>query len=147
VLNPVRAKQCSWLVCTQNRHNANHDFEDASEPHGSAFLVGRISGLRRSEENPSEERWLITISEYALIHRPNVWRGWRNPVRYTSLNELGIDPGELSFQQLQALIEPPARAPAVPPHTGRGLTIAEAKRGLALTFGVGEDAIEITIRG
>lgn len=147
VLNPVRAKQCSWLVCTQNRHNANHDFEDASEPHGSAFLVGKISGLRRSEENPSEERWLITISEYALIHRPNVWGGWRNPVRYTSLTDLGIDPGGLSFQQLQAPIEVPARAPAVPPQTGRGLTIAEAKRGLALTFGVGEDAIEITIRG
>ena len=29
----------------------------------------------------------------------------------------------------------------------RPLTIAEAKRGLALTFGVPEDAIEITIRG
>ena len=147
VLNPVRAKQCTWLVCTQNRHNANHDFEDASEPHGSAFLVGKISGLRRSEENPSEERWLITISEYALIHLPNVWGGWRNPVRYTSLTDLGIDPSALSFQQLQAPVEPPVKVAAASPQTGRGLTIAEAKRGLALTFGVGEDAIEITIRG
>src|SRR5688572_16385173 len=59
VLNPVRAKQCTWLVCIQNRHNSDHDFEDATEPHGSAFLVGKISGLRRSEENPQEERWLV----------------------------------------------------------------------------------------
>jgi hypothetical protein len=147
VLNPVRAKQCTWLVCTQNRHNANHDFEDASEPHGSAFLVGKISGLRRSEENPNEARWLITISEYALIDLPNVWGGWRNPVRYTSLADLGIDPGSLSFQPLRAPVDPPAMATAAPPQAGRGLTIAEAKRGLALTFGVGEDAIEITIRG
>jgi hypothetical protein len=29
----------------------------------------------------------------------------------------------------------------------QGLTIAEAKRGLAKSFGVKEDAIEITIRG
>jgi hypothetical protein len=146
VLNPVRAKQCTCLICTQNRHNANHDFEDASEPHGSAFLVGKISGLRRSEESPIEERWLILISECALINLPNVWGGWRNPVRYTNLADLGINPGSLSFQQLLAPLEPPAKATAAQSQTGRGLTIAEAKRGLALTFGVGADAIEITIR-
>ena len=30
VLNPVRAKQCTWLVCTQNRHNPDHEFSDAT---------------------------------------------------------------------------------------------------------------------
>jgi hypothetical protein len=147
VLNPVRAKQCTWVVCTQNRHNANHDFEDATEPHGSAFLVGKISGLRRSDENPAEERWLITMSEYALTSLPNVWRGWRNPVRYTSLADLGIDLGRLSFQPLHAPVDLTAKPTVAPPQAGRGLTIGEAKRGLALTFGVSEDAIEITIRG
>lgn len=147
VLNPVRAKQCTWLVCTQNRHNADHDFEDASEPHGSAFLVGKISGLRRSVENPNEERWLITINEYARINLPKVWGGWRNPVRYTSLADLGIDPVGLSWQPLVAPIGEPAEPTGEPPSARQGLTIAEAKRGLALTFGVGEDAIEITIRG
>ena len=147
VLNPVRAKQCTWLVCTQNRHNANHDFEDATEPHGSAFLVGKVSGLRRSEENPKEERWLVAISEYALIDLPDVWGGWRNPVRYTSLAALGIDPGTLTFRPLKGVVEAPARHPIAPTQAARGLTIAEAKRGLARTFGVGEDAVEITIRG
>ena len=42
VLNPARAKLCSWLVCTQNRHNPDHEFSDATEAHGSAFLVGKI---------------------------------------------------------------------------------------------------------
>jgi hypothetical protein len=147
VLNPVRAKQCTWLVCTQNRHHADHDFEDATEPHGSAFLVGKIAGLRRSEENPNEERWLIAISEYALIELPNVWGGWRNPVRYTSLADLGIDPRSLSFQPLAKAAKPVSKPDAAPNPAVGGLTIAEAKRGLALTFGVAEDAIEITIRG
>jgi hypothetical protein len=147
VLNPVRARQCTWLVCTQNRHNADHDFEDATEAHGSAFLVGRISGLRHSEENPAEERWLVTMSEYARVDMPDVWKGWRNPVRYTALADIGIDPEALSFQPLAAPTDSPSRHASAVSQAVRGLTIAEAKRGLALTFGVGEDAIEITIRG
>ena len=26
VLNPDRARQCTWLVCTQNTHNRDHQF-------------------------------------------------------------------------------------------------------------------------
>src|SRR5580658_5524446 len=74
VLNAARAKQCKWLVCTQNRHNPDHEFSDATEPHGTAFLLGKISGIRSAREvDDKEERWLIEISEFARINIPDVW--------------------------------------------------------------------------
>ena len=83
VLNPARAKLAKWLVVTQNRHNPDHEFSDATEPHGSAFMVARISGIRQSDDEP-KTRWLIEIDEYAEIALPDAWRHWRNPVRYTT---------------------------------------------------------------
>jgi hypothetical protein len=148
VLNPARAKQCKWLVCTQNRHNPNHEFFDATEPHGSAFLLGKIGAVVPSEEDDeSEHRWKIAISEFARIDRPGVWTGDRNPVRYTSLAELGISLEGLEFQPVPAPTE--ARTPSgSPSHPGQpGLTIVQAKNGLAATFGVKPEAVEITIRG
>ncbi len=149
VLNPARAKLCKWLVCTQNRHNPNHEFSDATEPHGSAFLVGRISSIAHSDEAGSETRWTIRISEYALINKPGVWQHWRNPVRYTSLSELDINIDDVEFHPIGDDGVPPpapnaAHAGQLPPAT---LTIPEAKKALAATFGVKPEAIEITIRG
>ncbi len=148
VLDAARAKQCKWLVCTQNRHNRNHEFYDATEPHGSAFLLGKIAAVVPSQAEGFEHRWMIAIDEFARIERPGVWRGDRNPVRYTSLLELGISPDGLEFQPMPAATKE-GRAPSesqVPP--GRtGLTIAQARNGLAATFGVKPEAVEITIRG
>ena len=147
VLNPARAKLCKWLVCTQNRHNPDHEFSDATEQHGAAFLVGKISGIAQSLEEGSEDRWIIEISEFARIDKPDVWLHWRNPVRYISLLELGIRVGDLEFQPVQKGKEgrpPDSRGESWPPAR---LTIPEAKKALAATFGVKPDAIEITIRG
>jgi hypothetical protein len=151
VLNPARAKLCKWLVCTQNRHNPDHEFSDATEPHGAAFLVGKVSGVHQSIEEKAEDRWVIEISDYALVNIPDVWQAWRNPVRYMSLDELGIDVATLKFEPMPKKQEeggrddarPAAAAPAAP----GVMTIAEAKKALALTFGVSPDAVEITIRG
>jgi hypothetical protein len=147
VLNPARAKLCKWLVCTQNRHNPDHEFSDATEPHGSAFLIAKVSAIAPSPEG-RKSRWIIEISEYARINKPDVWEHWRNPVRYTSLSELGISIDKLKFTPMLNAKEPPARreptAPTWPPAT---LTIPEAKKALAATFGVKPDAVEITIRG
>ena len=96
VLNPVRAKQCTWLLCTQNRHNPDHEFSDATEPHGAGFLLGRISGIRKSDDGGGT-RWIVAISEYARLSIPNAWDGSRNPVRYASLDDLGIDINGLEF--------------------------------------------------
>jgi hypothetical protein len=147
-LNAVRAKNCQWLVCTQNRHNPDHEFADATEPHGTGFLIGKVSGIRPSQEPGVENRWLIAISEFAHISVPGLWDHGRNPVRYTSLATLGIDPTELRWEQMpkvEAVTQraPPSSALAATPV----LTIAEAKKALAAAFGVAPEAVEITIRG
>ena len=149
VLNPVRAKLCRWLVCTQNRHNPDHEFSDATEPHGAAFLVGKISAIRQSSEEGARDRWIIEISEAARVNLPDVWQHWRNPVRYVPLAELGIRVDDLEFQPVtgaeHSRAEEGRASPAPwPPAT---LTISEAKKALAATFGVKPDAVEITIRG
>jgi hypothetical protein len=149
VLNPVRAKLCKWLVCTQNRHNPDHEFSDATEPHGSAFLIGKISAITQSPEEGAEDRWIIEISEAARISVPGVWKHWRNPVRYVALPELALGVGidDLQFEPVSrrpAQTEGEGQSAPWPPAT---LTIAEAKKALAATFGVKPEAVEITIRG
>jgi hypothetical protein len=148
VLNPARAKQCDWLVCTQNRHNPDHEFSDATEPHGSAFLLCKISGVTKSKEDTRDRRWLITISQFARINYEGVWDHRRNPVRYASLEELGISLDGLNLQTLTTpsegqVLGEPIRSESRP----AGLTIPDAKKALAETFGVKPEAIEITIRG
>lgn len=147
VLNPARAKRCRWLVCTQNTHNPDHEFSDATEPHGTAFLIGKISGVIHAPEDTDSGRWMIAISEYARIDLPGAWDRGRNPVRYSSLKELGIDLDDLQFQamaQENRPVQTESRSNAASPTM---LTIADAKKALAATFGVKPDAIEITIRG
>jgi hypothetical protein len=93
-LNAERARQCEYLVCTQNRHNA--DFGAPTAPHGAAFLIGRISDVVQSPER--HDRWLVRISEYIECNLPNIWRKsghLRYPVWYTTLEALGIDLGAL----------------------------------------------------
>lgn len=133
------------MVCTRN---AFHPHVEGPEAHSTAFLIARVKEVVVSPENP--DRWLIQFGDYAEIDQPAAWKGWRNPVRYTTLEDLGIDPSKLTFQPM------PERAEAAPeaaeeieqvedaPFT---LTIARAKEGLANAFGVAPDAVEITIRG
>src|SRR5437764_1071119 len=82
VLDRTRAKQCKWLVCTANQRGLDPAYPDVTEPHGTAFLLAKISGFRPAPKD-GKGRWMITFSEYALINHPNAWGGWRNPVRYT----------------------------------------------------------------
>jgi hypothetical protein len=153
VLNRVNARTLPYVVCIRN---AKHVDTDGDEPHGTAFLVGRIKDIIPSSEadkgdGESGDRWNITISEYAEIDIPDAWKGWRNPVRYTTLQEMGIDPTKLDFKPMPSMpttsgplmVDPPDDEK---PRT-RALTIQEAKEGLAETFGVSPDAIEIIIRG
>jgi hypothetical protein len=99
-LNADRARHCEFLVCTQNRRNA--DFGAPRTAHGAAFLIGRISGVVESPER--RDRWLIKISEYIKCDLPNIWAKsghLRYPVWYTTLEELGIDLRRLGpFQPL-----------------------------------------------
>lgn len=125
VLDPNRAKTYEYLVCCSS----------VGVNRGSAFLIGKISGVEVDRvEDTDQKRYAICISEVASIDIPDLWPGNQNPVRYTTLEDLGIDPSKLSFQKVGTT-------------QSNGLTIAEAKAGLAKTFGVSEDNIEILIKG
>ena len=84
VLNGARARRCDYLVCTQNTHG---DWGDGHEPHGSAFLVGKLDDVVPSPEN--KDRWVIKISEYARVSLPNKWDGGRNPGKPVHLGRAG----------------------------------------------------------
>lgn len=123
VLNENRASSCKYLVCCHSQGAKQRN----------AFLVGLISQIRDTDEN----RWAIHISEYASIDIPDVWQGWRNPVRYTTLEELGIDPSTLKFEKLQK-----SEIKEIPP-----LSIDQAKEGISKKFDISPDQIEIVIKG
>jgi len=144
-----RARACAFVVCTRN---GKHPEVEDREPHRSAFLIAKIKDVVPSPT--AEGRWLIQFSEYAPLSIPDVWKkGNRNPVAYADLEELGIDPSTLEWETMPQKAE--SSAPIVKvssangrPHKGSSaLTIPEAKKALALTFGVQPEAIEITIRG
>lgn len=143
-LDRNNARQREFAICTRN---ANADWVEGSEEHHAAFLVGRIKDVVLSPFATGEYqgRYLIQFSEYALVNVPEVWKGDRNPVKYAdSLEEFGINPADLEWQEMPDPEEVEEETEETEP---TGLTIAEAKRGLALTFGVKPEAVEITIRG
>jgi hypothetical protein len=129
-------------VCVRNAQAV--DFSN-HEPHGAAFLIGLIKDLRHDGYDAKGlKRWTVEISEYATVLYEKVWGEWRNPVKYTTLEELGIEPKDLKFQPMPA----PTKTEAAPVSPAvRPLSIAEAKQGLALQFGVAPEAIDIVIRG
>ncbi|WP_027994004.1 hypothetical protein [Sinorhizobium meliloti] len=134
-LDRVRAKACKYgVIC----RNAPYPEVEGPETHGSAFMIGKVSDVVPSTE-PSG-RWLILFSEYALCNFGNQWEG-RNPVRFRTTDDYDFDFKELEFQPM-----PEFSAGEAATLKGQGLTIAEAKAGLSLTFDVDPSAIEITIR-
>jgi hypothetical protein len=116
--------------------------EPGSEPgagHGDLFMVATIDSVEASKD----ERWLITLKQFARItNRPASWpEGYQNPVTYTSLHVLDIDPEELRW------IEWPKPQDLEPDGIDvRPLTFEQAKVGLAMAMGVRPEQVEITIR-
>ncbi len=161
-LNPRRARLCLYAIVVRNLKPKYPP--EYNVPHGSAFMVGKIANVVRPTPDPraaaegrihlwpDEKRWKFVFSEYALVSIPNVWGGWRNPIKYTSMAELGIDPDSLEFRPMperQPVEEGEEHRTAATPTPTQiaALTIAEAKMALAATYGVPPEAVEITIRG
>ncbi len=148
-LDRAHAKRCQYAVLCRN---ASTDWGDGKEPHGTAFMIGHIADvLPMSDE---DDRWLVTFDQYARINVPNVWKGWRNPVRYTTFEELGVSLQGVVFHPMPTRDEHTQQEQKTSAYKqgSKGsihvhLTIAQAKQQLAQTFGVSPDAIEITIRG
>jgi hypothetical protein len=126
-LSENRARNAHFLVCC---HSQGADI-------GAAFLVGKICSIEPSKNN----RYIIKISEAAAVNFPKCWDGKRNPVRYTTLETLGIDLSSLKFEKLSNTAS--STAPSLNILT---LTIAQAKEGLARQFGVNPENIEISIK-
>lgn len=152
-LDPGNARRCTYAVCVRNAHSG---WGDGKEQHHAAFIVGKIAAVVPTEPTPEnnespKDRYLIRFSEFARIDVPEAWpKGYRNPVRYSSLQDLGIDPATLKWETMPEPTEAPSGEEEEPPVTavrGEPLTIAQAKQGLALTFGVPMESVEITIRG
>ena len=141
VLDAKRARGCQYVVCIQNR-GFTDDWGHVSAPHHTAFVVGKLKEVVRSKEDDCENRWRLVFSEYAEIDVENAWPGNRNPVLYTDLEQFGIKLDELEFHPMPEQEPLPEAKRQVGP-----LTMAEAKAGLAQTFGVEPSDIEITVRG
>jgi hypothetical protein len=141
-LDPSRASQCDFLVCTYNK------YLDITEEHRAAFLVGKISDVVRDLPEESDDvRYLIKISDFALTHVPEAWGKWRNPVHYATLEQLNIDPAHLNFQPMPEKSAEAGEQRADADDRVKPMTIVEAKQGLAAFFGVRPEAIEIVIHG
>ncbi|HEX6411139.1 MAG TPA: hypothetical protein VFZ88_11200 [Sphingomicrobium sp.] len=151
-LRPELVREFEYVVCARN---TSRDEDDGSlpgpEPRGSAFLVGRISTIEFLYNRNNRDRYIVNFDAVAEVDVPDFWDGSRNPVRYMLTEEVrrrGIDFGSLAFESLENArrkLDPPE-----PRSDGTGaparLTLAQAKRGLAATFDVSPDAIEIVIR-
>jgi hypothetical protein len=92
-----RARTHEFLVCVRNAKNL---LTEGDEVHGSAFLIGRIVDVVTAPSPKRKHeigRWMIKICDYADIDFPDVWKGWRNPIRYADLKDLGIELAQLRF--------------------------------------------------
>jgi len=156
-LDRNHARRCEFVICTRNAHAKweQGDWTEGTEAHHTAFLVGKISDVVPCEPTPENDeapdnRFLIKFSEFARVNIPDVWTGDRNPIKYRSAQDLGIDFSTLKWEPMPLETKnapsPFFEAPT-PKSTVGALTMAEAKKGLALTFNVPPDSIEITIRG
>jgi len=144
VVSAKKADRCKFIVCCRKPLWNNR--KDGI-PEKAAFLIGHVAGLVErpgSANDRDQKRYLIQMADCAVL--PNVldvWKeGVRNPVAYATLEDLGIDVGELEFKPLPAGAATPNETPGQ-----NHMTIADAKAGLAATFGLSPDDIEITIRG
>jgi len=144
VLSPKNVGRRQYLVCCRRP-----DWTNRAEgiAHKTAFLIGRIAGLKKldaSENKRGQPRYLIQITEYAELNLPELWgkgKELRNPIVYDTLKNLGIELRGLKFKPM------PSPQSAGKAGEGKSMTIAEAKKALAATFGVSPEDVEITIRG
>jgi hypothetical protein len=143
-LKPSHARRCSFVLCTRNQ---NGDGVNLAEEHHTGFLLGKVEEVVPVPGPDHKKRYLIRFSEYAEVNIPDAWEeGLRNPVGYSTLEGKGIDPTKLEWTPMPA--QKTTGAPERTPHIAAiSLTMQQAKDGLALTFGVAPEAIEITIRG
>ena len=103
-LSPGRMSHVRYVVCTRNR-DPKFDAECGfrPEPHGQAFLVGKVSGLELVHQESQHKWYRVQISEYAHVSISGFWTGNRNPRHYTDremLRARGIDVNALNWLRM-----------------------------------------------
>ena len=148
-LRECRARYAKYLVCARHKYG---EYGGGPEEHKTGFLLGKISGIVPAESDPS--RYLVQINKWAEIDVPELWQGGRNPVRYATLEELGIDLEGKEWKSVKKSRKPgvetelQSRNRLILNTAGDShLNVAQIIRDLAANLGVKADAIEITIRG
>lgn len=135
-IDPAHAATCRYLVCVWNAFGDHDGQQDAA--HGSAFLLAAIDSIEPSPERA--DRYIVRFTRWAPLSITGAWGHWRNPVKYTSLDELGISPSILSGGS-----ESPEKGTVA--GAVRPMTMAQARLSIAAQYGVSPHAVEITIRG
>jgi hypothetical protein len=94
-----RSRLCrrNWIVATRNRH-AVWSAQDVE--HGTAFMVGHISGIKDSSKRPG--RYIIEFDRYAEINLKRAWPGNQNPVTYLALENLHLNLRSLEWKTFPA---------------------------------------------
>jgi len=109
-VNPQRATKAKYAVVTRNLHNPidwNPEFGRGKEPHGSAFLVGKLKGAVEDTgltDSRGRPRYHLPFSEYAVLEPPilDVWNGQRMPFHYASEKDIPLDFESLNWVSLGA---------------------------------------------
>lgn len=139
----INARTCTWLVCVWNAHGAYAEHAGGRPSHHEAFLIAPIDSVEPSPQEPN--RWIVRFKQYAHLSIPHQWNGQRLPFRYTTLDDFGIQPEDLAWVSVAKSPQSNSQ-PLVVLEKPRALSVEEAKRGLATSFNVPPEAIEITIR-
>lgn len=147
VLNEKSMRKVRYVVCTRNSdHQYDEECGIRTEEHNAAFLVGKVSGMKKVDRRHDRDRYLVEFSEYATVSRANFRTGSsRNPVTYSDVGQCqdnGINIANLAFLPM-----PRSDADDGGETDKKGLSMAEAKAGLSIFFGVPPESIQITISG
>lgn len=132
-------RRCPWIIAVRNRHSA---WSEGEEDHSTAFLIGRISGVTSSSRSG---RLVIQFDQYALLSIPNVWpEGHRNPVAYGDLQDLGIDPDSLKWQDFP-ISESRPKSESGSPVNLKAEIFDRAKKMIAAALSIDVASVQITI--
>ena len=161
-LNLKRARKCHYVICVANALDERSDFKEEPYDHAKGFLIGKNLRIEKSIYG-DDSKFVIEFEKFAKIAIPNLWGASRNPVKYADLDHLGIDITNLKFETAlerdwewvrEDMFHKNYLDGKMPDSTDENLiqsekgalSIAEAKLGLSLKFGVSIDDIEIIIK-
>ncbi len=142
--NEDSIRRCRWIVAVRNRHT---DWSQGKEEHGTAFLIGKVVGVKPSAEH--KDRLVIAFDRYASLNKPNAWpNGFRNPVCYTTLEDLGINSEELKWKEFpgssRAAVS--SKEEAEPDRQLPSAVLEKAKLMIAASLSIAPSAVKISIQ-